>query len=184
MPSPGFGERESLPMTALTSAAPPAVGPDDHVRGSGPEAILYLDLACPHCAATWATIRELRLRLCLRHFPVASKHARGPALHAAAEAAARQRREAFWEMCDSIYLDQGHIDDPHLWQRARGLGLEFERFDRDRRSDEVVMRVRRDFESGIRAGVVGTPTVFVARERIAERVTERLAELASLRSPR
>jgi protein-disulfide isomerase len=171
-------------VASLTSAAPPAVGSDDHVRGAGPEAIVYFDLACPHCAATWAAIRELRVRLCLRHFPVASKHRRAPALHAAAEAAAGQRREAFWEMCDSIYLDQGHIDDPHLWQRARGLGLELERFERDRRSDEVMARVRRDFESGIRAGVAGTPTAYVAGERIAERVAERLAELASLRSPR
>ena len=31
----------------------------------------------------------------------------------------------------------------------------------DRRSDVVVARVRRDFESGIRGGVVTTPTVFV-----------------------
>jgi protein-disulfide isomerase len=184
MPSPGFGEREPPPLPALTSAAPPPIGSDDHVRGSGPEAILYLDLACPHCAATWATLRELPLTLCLRHFPVASKHPRAPALHAAAEAAARQRRVAFWDFCDSIYLDQGRIDDPHLWQRARGLRLELERFERDRRSGEVAARVRRDFESGIRAGVAGTPTAFAAGERIAEHVAERLAELASLRSPR
>src|ERR1700739_1985121 len=38
--------------------------------------------------------------------------------------------------------------------------LDLERFDRDRRSDAVRARVRRDFESGVRAGVVTTPTVF------------------------
>ena len=27
------------------------------------------------------------------------------------------------------------MDDPHLWERARGLGLDLERFERDRRSD-------------------------------------------------
>ena len=32
---------------------------------------------------------------------------------------------------------------------------------RDRRSDAVVERVRRDFEGGVRAGVMTTPTVFV-----------------------
>jgi protein-disulfide isomerase len=168
----------------LTTAAVPGVGPEDHLRGSGPETILYIDLACPHCAAAWVEIRELPLRLCARHFPVASKHPRAPALHAAAEAAARQRGEAFWEMCDSIYLDQGRIDDPHLWERARGLALDLERFERERRSEEVAARVRRDFESGIRAGVIGTPTAFIAGEPIAGGVGRRLAELASLRSPR
>lgn len=150
-------------MSELTSARVPPIGSDDHVRGGGPEAIVYLDLACPHCAARWASIRELPLRLCFRHFPVASKHRRAAALHAAAEAAGMQDR--FWEMCDSIYLDQGHVDDPHLWERARALDLDLERFERERRSEPVAERVRRDFQSGIRAGVVGTPAAFVDGRR-------------------
>jgi protein-disulfide isomerase len=106
-------------------------------------------------------VRELSLRLVFRHFPVASKHPRARALHAAAEAAALQRPDAFWELVDSIYLDQGRIDDPHLWERAKRLDLDLERFNRDRRSERVAERVRRDFRGGIRAGVVGTPTAFV-----------------------
>jgi protein-disulfide isomerase len=148
-------------MTELTSAPVPPIGPADHVRGDGPEAILYLDLACPHCAAAWLAIEPLGLRLCVRHFPVASKRPRSPALHAAAEAAAMQREEAFWEMVSSIYGDQGHQDDPHLWARAEALGLGLERFESDRRSDRVAERIRTDFESGIRAGVTGTPSAFV-----------------------
>jgi protein-disulfide isomerase len=145
----------------LTSAAPPPPGPDDHIRGEGPEAILYLDLGCPHCAASWQRLTGLELRLCFRHFPLSSKHRRAPALHAAVEAAWRQRPDAFWAMVDAIYGDHGRQDDPHLWERARALGLDLERFERDRRSNEVTSRVRRDFQSGIRAGVVATPTAFV-----------------------
>lgn len=63
-------------------------------------------------------------------------------------------------MVDSLYGDRGHVDDPHLWQRAERLGLDLERFEADRRSDAVAARVRRDFESGIRAGVTGTPALF------------------------
>jgi protein-disulfide isomerase len=146
----------------LTSASVPRSTPADHVRGSGKEAILYLDLACPHCAAAWPRLRDSSLRLVFRHFPVASKHPRAPALHGATEAAALQAGEpVFWALVDSIYADQGHIDDPHLWERARAHGLDLERFDRDRRSETVARRVRRDFESGIRAGVVGTPAAFI-----------------------
>ncbi len=147
----------------LSSAALPPVGPEDHVRGEGPETIAYLDLACPHCAAVWARLRERPLRLVFRHFPVASKHARAPALHAAVEAAGAQGR--FWEMCDSIYDDQGHQDDPHLWERARRFGVDLDRFEAERRSDAVAKRIRRDFVSGIRAGVAGTPAIFLEGER-------------------
>ena len=58
-------------------------------------------------------------------------------------------------MADSLFADRGRVDDPHLWERAERLGLDLERFDADRRSDAVAARVRRDFESGIRAGVSG-----------------------------
>ncbi len=156
-------------MSSLTSAAVPALAPDDHVRGDGPEAIVYLDLACPHCAVTWGRIAGLELRLVLRHFPVASKHPRAPALHAATEAVALQGGEdAFWALVDSIYHDQGRVDDPHLWERIRRRGLDLERFERDRRSDGVAQRVRGDFEGGIRAGVTGTPAIFVEGREVGE----------------
>ena len=63
-------------------------------------------------------------------------------------------------MVDSLYADRGHVDDPHLWHRAEQLGLDLARFDADRRSGPVAARVRRDFESAIRAGVTGTPALF------------------------
>jgi protein-disulfide isomerase len=146
-------------LTELTSAAVPPIGEDDHVSGEGRETIVYADFGCPFCATAWARIRELPLRLCFRHFPMASKHPRAPLLHAAAEAAGRQG--AFWEMCDSLYADRGRVDDPHLWERAERFGLDLDRFNEDRRSDAVRERIARDFTGGVRAGVAGTPTAFV-----------------------
>ena len=64
-------------------------------------------------------------------------------------------------MHDSLYADQARIEDPHLWARAEDLGLDLERFEADRRSDEVAERVRRDFQAGVRAGVVSTPGLFL-----------------------
>ena len=79
---------------------------------------------------------------------------------------------------DSIYRDQGRIDDPHLWERARELGLDLERFERERRSEPVAERVRRDFEGGIRAGVAGTPAAFVDGQPVGEDVAESLRALS------
>jgi protein-disulfide isomerase len=143
---------------SLTSASVPSPEPSDHTRGEGDDLVVYADLGCPLCAAAWAEIAARPRRIVFRHFPVASKHPRSPALHAAAEAAGAQGR--FFEMVDSLYADRAHIDDPHLWERARELGLDLERFEAERRSEAVAARVRRDFESGIRAGVTSTPALF------------------------
>jgi protein-disulfide isomerase len=158
-------------MTDLTSAAVPPIGPEDHVRGEGEEGlIVYADLGCPHCAAAWVEIAARPGQIAFRHFPVASKHPRSPALHAAAEAAGAQGQ--FFAMVDSLYADRGRVDDPHLWERAERLGLDLERFERDRRSPDLSARVRRDFQSGIRAGVAGTPAVFDACTLVAVRERE------------
>lgn len=142
----------------LSSAPIPPLGPDDHVRGEGETIVVYADLGCPHCASVWLEIGARPARIAFRHFPIAGKHPRSPALHAAAEAAGMQG--AFFAMVDSLYADRGHVDDPHLWRRVEDLGLDLERFERDRRSDAVRARVRRDFESGIRGGVTATPGLF------------------------
>lgn len=136
----------------------PPAGPEDHRRGEGPRLIVYADLGCPHCATAWTEISGREATIVFRHFPVASKHPRSPALHAAAEAAGLQGQ--FFGMVDLLYAGRGHVDDPHLWRRAEDLGLDLERFESDRRREGVATRVRRDFESGIRAGVTETPAIF------------------------
>ncbi|HEX3615505.1 MAG TPA: thioredoxin domain-containing protein [Solirubrobacteraceae bacterium] len=155
-------------MSDLRSAPVPPLSAEDHVRGpaDAPLLIEYGDLECAFCAALHARLEQLRastaLRVVYRHFPVRSSHPRAWPAACATEAAGRQG--AFWEMHDAILADQGHIEDPHLWALAERLGLDLERFERDRRSDAVAARVRADFTGGVRAGVVTTPTVFRAGE--------------------
>src|SRR3954454_21014227 len=145
-------------MNGLTSAGIPPVEPEDHVRGEGEEGIVvYADLRCPRCAAEWQQPRDHPLRVVFRRSPVASTPPRSPPRHGSSEAAGLQGR--FFEMVDSLYADRGRVDDPHLWERAERLGLDLRRFEEDRRLDSTQARVRRDFESGIRAGVTSTPGV-------------------------
>jgi protein-disulfide isomerase len=124
--------------------------------------IEYADLECPYCAQAHLLLKEMPITRVFRHFPVVSKHPRARVLAAAAEAAGRQGR--FWEMHDSLLEDQGHLDDPHLWERARSFAMDLDRFEADRRSDALAERVERDFRSGIRAGVATTPTQFACGE--------------------
>jgi protein-disulfide isomerase len=64
-------------------------------------------------------------------------------------------------MHDELYADQGRLDDPHLWERVRRLGLDLDRFEADRRSEDVAERVQRDVRDALRAGATATPTLFV-----------------------
>ena len=147
-------------MTDLRSAPLPPLSPDDHVRGpeDAPLAIVYGDYECPFCAQLELRLRTQPLRIAFRHFPVRASHPRAQAAAHAAEAAAAQG--AFWPMHDSLFDDQGRLEDPHLWARAEALGLDLERFDAERRSQRVADRVSAHFRGGVRAGVVTTPTLF------------------------
>jgi protein-disulfide isomerase len=149
----------------LTSAPVPAVTAADHVRGDAdaPVVLLYGDFACPRCVVAYARLRHAPVRLVYRHLALRAKHPRALALAYAAEAAANQG--AFWPFHDSLYEDPGRTDDPHLWARVEALGLDLDRFEADRRSDEVAARVAVDVRAALRAGATATPTVWIAGTR-------------------
>ena len=160
-------------MSKLGSAPVPGASAADHCRGpaDAPVVIVYADFECPFCAMLHQRLSDARVRVVFRHFPVRSSHPRAWAAACAAEAAGRQGR--FWEMHDRLFADQARLDDPHLWQRAEELGLELGRFDADRRDADVLARVKRDFQSGVRAGVVTTPAAFAWRDGCAQRIDPR-----------
>jgi protein-disulfide isomerase len=147
-------------MTDLRSSPAPPLAEDDHVRGDpdGTLILFYADFTCPRCALAHDRLRRAGARVAFRHLALRAKHERALPLACAAEAAAAQG--AFWAFCDALYADQGHVDDPHLWERARALGLDVERFDADRRSAAAGARVRRDVRAALAAGATTTPTLF------------------------
>ncbi|MFL5864077.1 MAG: DsbA family protein [Solirubrobacteraceae bacterium] len=169
-------------MSELGSAPVPEPCDRDHRRGAGPFTIVYADFECPYCAALEQRLRRLPLTVVFRHFPVRSSHPRAWPAACAAEAAALQGR--FWDMHDLLFDDHARLEDPHLWERARRLGLDLDRFDADRRRDDVRERVRSDFRSGVRAGVVTTPALFAWHEGRTDRVKpDELERLGGAVSP-
>ena len=160
----------------MTSAVVPALGATDHVDGEGREAIVYVDLSCPHCAAVWGRIPSLPLRLCFRHFPMQAKHFPGPRRCAAAEAAGLQG--VFWPMADSSSPTEAG-GRPASGSGPERFGLDLDRFRADSRSQAVAARVRRDFESGVRAGVSGTPAAFAGGRPLSGEIEQSLAGLAA-----
>jgi len=148
-------------MSDLRSAPVPPLRDDDHVRGpaGAPLVLVYADFTCPRCAVVAQRLRDVgAVRVAFRHFALRARHRRAVPLAQAAEAAARQG--AFWALHDSLYAEQGRLDDPHLWARCEALGLDVERFEADRRDPAVAERVARDVREALRGGATATPSLW------------------------
>lgn len=160
MPVPAPYPGTMTPGDDLRTAPPPALRDDDHLRGDAqkPLIVFYGDFTCPRCALAHQRLAEAGARVAFRHFALRAKHPRAIAVALAAEAAAAQ--SAFWPFADALYADQGRLDDPHLWQRARHLGLDLARFDEDRHGEAAATRVREQTRAALAAGATTTPTMF------------------------
>ena len=140
----------------------------DHVRGPASATLIleYGDYECPYSRMAYRSIERLEaqlddgVRFAFRHFPLTEIHPHALAASLAAEAAALQGR--FWEMHDMLFHRQQALEDEDLRNYASELGLDVARFERDRRGEAVLERVRRDVASGTASGeVLGTPTLFI-----------------------
>jgi protein-disulfide isomerase len=98
------------------------------------------------------------VQLVFKHLPLAM-HAKAPAAHAAAEAAARQGK--FWEMHDRIFGNQAEMSPEKYAEYAAQIGLDVARFKKDVESAEVKAKIDRDAQEAAALGVTGTPAFFV-----------------------
>jgi protein-disulfide isomerase len=149
----------------------PPVENFDHTQGA-PDALVtlveYGDFECPYCGATYGVIKAVQLamgdqlRFVFRHFPLADMHPH--ALHAAEFAEAAATVGKFWQAHDVLFENQNALADADL--RRYGAHL-------DMRSQDVASAfegtydetVQKDFDSGLRSGVNGTPTLFINGHR-------------------
>jgi len=146
----------------------PPIAPSDHRAGADDAPVTLVefgDYECPHCAAAQPAVRAVLLQLgprvlfAFRHFPLAEAHPH--AEHAAEAAEAAGSQGSFWEMHEALFEDQADLEDEDLVSRAAQLGLDVAHFEQELAEGAWVERVRRDFTSGVRSGVNGTPTFFI-----------------------
>jgi protein-disulfide isomerase len=149
----------------------PPVGDDDHVQGPRDASIVlveYGDFECPYCGEAYPELKSVQeamgdgLCFVFRHFPLSQAHPHAERAAEFAEAAATVG--LFWEMHDVLYENQEALDDRSLALYAGKLGLNRKLIEAAL-SGEFATRVRRDFSSGVRSGVNGTPCLFVNGER-------------------
>ena len=150
----------------------PPVGTSDHLDGDTDarvELVEYGDIQCPYCGMAFPILERIRrrmsgdLRFVFRHFPLHQIHPEARHAAEAAESAGAQGK--FWEMHDTIFQNQGALDDTSLVHYARLAGVDADVVARDLEDGRWTKRVRDDFRSGVRSGVNGTPTFFINGRR-------------------
>lgn len=143
--------------------------------------VVFSSFQCPGCQmfARWARyLRERfdgRLQITFKHYPLgkacnpAMRFDMHPGSCAAAWAAeAAHRQQAFWAYHDALFASDLLAGEETLRRLAGQVGLDEERFESERHSDEVHATVRSDIEFGHRLGVDGTPAIFINGRHVRE----------------
>ena len=128
----------------------------------------FSDFQCPYCVKAVAKINAILkaypndVRLIFKQFPLET-HPQASISAAAALAAHNQGK--FWEMHDTLFANRTQLSRQNILGWAAKLGLDMKRFTADLDSDAIKKAVIKDTQDGDKAGVEGTPTVFIDGQR-------------------
>jgi hypothetical protein len=147
--------------TDVASAGFPAKGP-----ANAPITIVeFADFECPHCGAMFPVLKAIekaygdKLRVVYRQFPLTHIHPNAQKASEASLCANAQQR--FWEFHESLFSNQRELSVESLKKRAADLKLDTAAFNTCLDSGAQAKAVAQDFEDGDKAGVGGTPTLFI-----------------------
>jgi protein-disulfide isomerase len=148
----------------VATAGSPSLGPEN----AAITLVEFSDFQCPFCykaaAELAATLKAFptQVRLVFREYPLESH---SQAALAAAAAIAAHRQGKFWQLHDALFANRQNLSKPAITAMASKLGLDMKRFESDWSSKETAAVIARDVQDGDRAGVEGTPTVFINGKR-------------------
>jgi len=147
------------PVT-IPTAGSPIRGPADAVL----TLVEFSDFQCPYCSIAVAKLNAVleaypgKIKLIFKQFPL-DTHSQA-ALAAAAAIAAHQQGK-FWPMHDALFAHRRDLSRASILVLARTTGLDMTHFEADLDSAETKKTIARDMNDGDRAGVEGTPSVFI-----------------------
>lgn len=146
----------------------------DYVKGKRDARILlveYSDLECPFCKQFHPTAQKIvdeyegKVAWVYRHFPIVGLHSKAPKEAEAVECAAEQKgSDGFWKLIDKIYevtpANNG-LDLDDLPKLAEEVGLDGDKLKTCMDSGKYKDKVEAGRQSGLKAGVTGTPGNFL-----------------------
>ncbi len=138
------------------------------LRGSPQAPVMiveFSDFQCPFCRKVQTTLKTLlakyqgRVSLAYRDFPLRGMHGQAELAAESSRCAGEQGR--FWEYHDLLFANPDKLNRDGLTGLARSLKLDEKQFDSCLSSGKYRKQVEQDLQDGIRAGVQGTPGIFI-----------------------
>jgi protein-disulfide isomerase len=128
----------------------------------------FSDFQCPYCVKAVEKLNTVLkaypndVRLIFKQYPLES-HPQASISAAAALAAHNQGK--FWQMHDILFANRQQLSRQNILGWATKIGLDMKRFNADLDSEAIKKAVIKDTQDGDKAGVEGTPTVFIDGQR-------------------
>lgn len=125
----------------------------------------FSDFECPFCGTLFPTLLRIertygdKIRIVFRQFPIAELHPNAPKAAEASLCANEQQK--FWELHDAMFSDQQNLSVASLKTKAADLKLDMTRFNSCLDTGKFVDAVKKDLLDGSKAGVSGTPGIFL-----------------------
>ena len=114
------------------------------------------------------------VKVVYKHYPL-SNHKQALPAALASVAAAEQGR--FWEYHDELFLNQNSLSSEKYLEIAQNLGLDLKKFSLDMMRPSLRKKVEEDVEDAKKAGVTGTPAIFVNGRQLKNRDFSTLSKL-------
>ena len=122
--------------------------------------IAFSDFQCPFCKRGDDTVKEVikkhdgKINYVFKHFPLGFHPEAAPASKAA-WAAGKQGK--FFEYHDKLFENQSKLGEELYVQIAKDLGLNVDKFNKDRKSEDAEKQIKSDMKQAQEIGVQGTP---------------------------
>jgi protein-disulfide isomerase len=135
----------------------------------------FSDYQCPYCARLDPTLKKVLkaypndVKLVYKDFPL-SFHQNARNAAKAARAAGEQGK--YWEMHDLIFENFSKLNDAIYKDFATRLNLDINKFTADFNSNKYDALIQQDINLGRKAGVTGTPTLYMNGKRMQRRSFE------------
>jgi protein-disulfide isomerase len=163
-----FGHRPEPKLlddpVAIPTDGSPVIGP----ANARVTLVEFSDFQCPYCYKAVEKIDTILkafpndVKLVFKQYPL---DIHSQALISAQAAIAAHQQGKFWPLHNVMFANHGGLSRKAILGWASGIGLDMKRFEADLDSDVVKKQIARDVADGDKAGVEGTPTVYINGQR-------------------
>ena len=128
----------------------------------------FSDFQCPACQYYSKEIEQVaanypdKVKIVFRNFPL-TYHENALPSALAAEAAGKQGK--YYQMNKLLFAEQ-KLSEQDLIAYAKQLGLDMDKFNADRKSQEILDKINRDYQDGVATGLQGTPAFYLNGEEV------------------